>query len=116
PYLGSAPLVAVDAGALNGLYARLLAEGRKDSEGGGLSPRSVRYVHTILHRVLKDAVKWGRLARNPGDAADPPRATGSSPDMVTWTAEELRAFLNDTREDRLHAAWLLLATTGMRRG
>ncbi len=117
PYLGSAPLVAVDAGALNGLYARLLAEGRKDSEGGGLSPRSVRYVHTILHRVLKDAVKWGRLARNPADAADPPRATSSSsPDMVIWTAEELRVFLNGTREDRLHAAWLLLATTGMRRG
>ncbi len=58
PYLGSAPLVAIDAGTLNGLYARLLAEGRKDTGGGGLSSRSVSYVHTILHRVFKDAVKW----------------------------------------------------------
>jgi hypothetical protein len=29
-----------------------------------LSPTSVRYVHTIIHRALKDAVKWGRLSRN----------------------------------------------------
>ncbi len=117
PYLGSVPLVVLDGGALNGLYARLLAEGRKDHERGGLSPRSVRYVHTILHRVCRDAVKWGRLSRNPSDTADPPRATSSGrPEMTTWTSAELRAFLDRTRADRLHAAWLLLATTGMRRG
>lgn len=117
PYLGSVPLVVLDGGALNGLYARLLAEGRKDHESGGLSPRSVRYVHTILHRVCRDAVKWGRLPRNPSDTADPPRATSSGrPEMTTWTSAELRAFLDRTRADRLHAAWLLLATTGMRRG
>lgn len=117
PYLGSAPLAALDAGMLNGLYARLLASGRKDHEQGGLSPRTVRYVHTITHRALKDAVKWGRLARNPADAADPPRATSSGrPDSSTWSPEELRAFLDAAADDRLYAAWLLLATTGMRRG
>jgi hypothetical protein len=68
PYLGSTPVAAVDAGALNGLYARLLAEGRRDQGSGGLSPRSVRYVHTITHRAFKDAVRWGRLVRNPADA------------------------------------------------
>ncbi len=117
PYLGGGALVEIDAGALNGLYARLLAEGRADRVGGGLSPRSVRYVHTIVHRAMKDAVKWGRLARNAADAADPPRASSSgSPDMVTWTVDELRAFLDGVRDDRLYAAYLLLATTGMRRG
>jgi hypothetical protein len=40
-------------------------EGRKDQIAGGLSPRSVRYIHTIIHRAFKDAVKWGRLVRNP---------------------------------------------------
>jgi len=118
PYLGSTALAGLDAGALNGLYAALLADGRKDSEGGGLSPRSVRYVHTIAHRLFKDAVRWGRLARNPADAADPPRGTSSgSPDMVTWTAGELARFLDGARTtDRYWAAYLLLATTGMRRG
>jgi integrase len=32
-----------------------------------------------------------------------------------WTPEQLRAFLNHVREDRLYVAWLLVATTGLRR-
>jgi integrase len=41
-----------------------------------------------------------------GPGRDNPRA---------WSAEELRAFLEATSEDRLAAMWLLFATTGMRR-
>lgn len=111
------PWPAVDAGALNRLYALLLASGRKDAEGQGLSPRSVRYVHTILHRAFKDAVRWGRLVRNPCDAADPPRvAAASSPESVVWSPQELAGFLEHVRGDRLHATYVLLATTGARRG
>ena len=36
--------------------------------------------------------------------------------MRVWRPEQLRAFLDHVRDDRLYAAWLLLATTGMRRG
>jgi integrase len=117
PEIGSAQLAAVDAGTLNTLYATLLAEGRKDYAGGGLSPRTVRYIHTILHRALKDAVRWGRLARNPADAADPPKAgEASRPESITWTAEQLRTFLQGTRNSRHWTAYLVLATSGMRRG
>lgn len=118
PHIGGARLASIDAGVLNGLYARLLTTGRQDQKAGeGLSPRSVRYVHTIVHRMLKDAVRWGRLARNAADAADPPRTTsGTHAEFVTWTAAELRTFLLGTRDDRLGAAFLLLSTTGMRRG
>jgi integrase len=84
----------------------------------GLDRRTVNYVHTILHRALKDAVRWGRLARNPADAADPPRAGQKSDGVLAWDAETLRVFLAHSREsgDRLHTLWVLLATTGMRRG
>jgi integrase len=84
----------------------------------GLDRRTVNYVHTILHRALKDAVRWGRLARNPADAADPPRADEKSDGVQAWDAATLRTFLARSREagDRLHALWVLLATTGMRRG
>jgi integrase len=116
PRIGSAPLAAVDAGTLNQLYAVLLANGRKDHAGGGLSPRTVRYIHTIIHRAFKDAVRWGRLARNPADAADPPKAGEvSRPESITWTAEQLSSFLEDTRSSRHWTAYLLLATTGLRR-
>lgn len=105
PALGSTPVVAVNAGTLNTLDAQLIATGNRTNRPGaaaGLSPRTVRYVHTITHRMFKDAVRWGRLARNPADAADPPKATASGrPDMVTWTAEEVRVFLDGVRENRL---------------
>lgn len=117
PHLGSVQLRRIDAGMLNGLYAELLADGKQSNGGGGLSPRSVRYIHTIVHRAFRDAVRWGRIARNPADAADPPRSAASvRPTMKTWTAEQLRAFLDHTADHRLHAAFVLLATTGMRRG
>lgn len=117
PYLGSAPLASVDAGTLNGLYARLLAEGRRNQLGGGLSGRSVGYVHTIVHRLFKDAVRWGRLARNPAASADPPKASATArQELPIWSPLELRAFLSSIATDRLAALYLLLATTGMRRG
>src|SRR5215203_3445309 len=98
PRLGTVQRRRVDAGMLNGLYAALLADGKRSHGGGGLAPRTVRYVHTILHRALRDAVRWGRLARNPADAADPPRASATArPTMTTWTAAEVGAFLHHVR-------------------
>lgn len=83
-----------------------------------LDRRTVNYVHTILRRALNDAVRWGRLARNPADAADPPRGGQKSDTVETWDAATLRTFLTRSREsgDRLYALWVLFATTGMRRG
>ena len=84
----------------------------------GLDRRTVNYVHTIIHRAFKDAVRWGRLARNPADAANPPKGGQKSDGIKAWDAETLRTFLTSSAaaDDRLHALWVLLATTGMRRG
>jgi integrase len=64
--------------------------------------------------MLRDAVRWGYVARNVAAAVDLPK--GMTPEMHVWSPEQLRAFLEHVRGDRLYAAWLLLATTGMRRG
>ena len=120
PYLGSIELRRIDAGMLNTLYAALLVDGKRTTANGpdgGLSATSVKYVHTIVHRAFRDAVRWGRIQRNPADAADPPRASATTrPTMKTWTADQLRTFLTSIAEHRLHAAFVVLATTGMRRG
>jgi integrase len=67
----------------------------------------------LLHKALGDAVRWGLVSRNVADAADPPRVPRQ--ERRAWSTEELRAFLEATREDRLAAMWLLFVTTGMRR-
>lgn len=110
--IGRRKLQDVDPTDLNGLYSELLAG---DSEHRALSNRSVAYVASILHRALRDAVRWQLIVRNPADAADPPRVT-ARPTMTTWSASELRTFLDGIDDDRLAGAWWLLASTGMRRG
>ena len=112
--VGSLPLQKVDAAALNRLYADLLA-GRRS--GRPLSARTVAYVHVILHRAFRDAIRWDRLVRNPADSADPPRpGKKHRSTMRTWSADDLAAFLTITAGHRLSAAWWVLGTTGMRRG
>lgn len=113
PRIGTRQLRSINAMQLNALYAELLTNGRCDGKGG-LSPRTVKYTHVILHRALRDAVRWELIPRNPADLAEPP--SGSSPEMKVWTAEELRKFLGSVRTDRLYALWVLLSTTGLRRG
>jgi integrase len=91
---------------LNALYTELESE--------GLSIATRRLVHAVLRRSLNDAVRWGKLARNPASAADPPSLPRSR--AQSWSARELRMFLEHVRDDRLHALWRLAATSGMRRG
>ena len=111
--IASVPLQQVAAPMLNALYADLLSGLTRRA----LSPRSVAYVHTILHRAFRDAVRWNLIVRNPADQADPPRARPS--DRVrarTWTGEEIARFLEATTESRHAPLWRLIATTGLRRG
>lgn len=74
PFLGNVPLQKLTAGQLQGYYAAKLKSGRVDGKGG-LSPRSVRYHHTIIREALQAAMKWGYVARNVADATEPPRKT-----------------------------------------
>ncbi|HSH58472.1 MAG TPA: tyrosine-type recombinase/integrase [Acidimicrobiales bacterium] len=113
PRIGHVPLRQLGALHLNGLYADLLSTGRCRGDGG-LSPRTVRYTHTILHRALRDAVRWGLLTQNPAALADPPKHR--APELQVWGVDEVRGFLHHARAQRFYALWLLLATTGLRRG
>jgi integrase len=113
PGLGAIELQRLGPAQLNALYRELLTKGRRNA-AGGLAPKTVFYIHSILHRALRDAVRWGYVVRNVADAADPPKA--KTPEMRVWNPAQLRAFLEHVRGDRLYAAWLLAATTGMRRG
>ncbi len=117
PEIGGIALQSLDASRLNKLYADQLEHGRLDGKSGGLSPRSVRYIHTIIGRSLREAVAWDRVSRNVAQSAQPPTSSNArSPEMRTWDAETVAKFLELTRTDRHQPTWLFLATTGCRRG
>jgi hypothetical protein len=104
PRLGDIELQRLTPSNLSGFYRALLTDARRD--GQGLAPKTVRNIHAMLHRALKDAVRLGYLVRNVADAVTPPR--GASPEMQVWTPQQLRAFLAHARHDRLYALWLRL--------
>jgi integrase len=114
PALGMTPLQRLTTAQLNGLYADLLEKGRRDGKGG-LSPRTVAYVHATVRKALAEAVRWQLLTRNIADQATPPRQQPNG-GLRTWSADELRAFLAHVDGDRLYGAYVLAATTGLRRG
>lgn len=59
--------------AVAALYRRNAKPSPKRRTEPGLKPRTVRYVHTILHAALRDAMRWNRVARNVANAANPRR-------------------------------------------
>jgi integrase len=110
------PLGDIRARELNALYGHLLANGRRHGSGG-LSARTVRYVHSALSKALADAVRHGLIGMNPAEAADPPSRRSSRPRVFpTWTPAELRRFLDASKNDRWYSALHLAASTGLRRG
>jgi integrase len=78
----------------------------------GLSPRIVRYTHTVLNSALKTAVAWKLIRDNPCQHVALPKATHT--EMDVWGAEETNAFLRSTGGTRDHALWYTLLNTGMR--
>lgn len=116
PRLGNVRVDALTAPQLDVVYTELLESGKR-RDGTGLSKRSVRYIHTTLHKALNDGVRKGVLARNVATAAGAPSPKSTrAPEMKWWTPEQLRTFLAFTADEAVGPIFHLAAMTGMRRG
>jgi integrase len=105
-HLGARRLDQLRTVDIQTFYAKLLE--------GGLSARSVRYVHAVLHMGLEYAVVSGRLGRNPTAGVSLPRMQRGTP--TYWAEGDLTRFLEASNGTRFHALWLLLVTSGIRPG
>jgi integrase len=104
--LGKTKLAALTPQKIDAAYGELLRR--------GLSRRSVEQCHTVLHGALEKAVMWGLVGRNACAAVTPPRPERS--EMKTLSEDQVRRLFEASSNDRLHALWVLLATTGPRLG
>lgn len=125
PYIGKMPIASVTSTRLTALYNELEKSGRRSQKGERtgepLSARTVRYISTIVGKAFREAVddEVPLITRNPNAKAKPPTAKeAKSPEMRPWSAEQLRVFLDWTRENNTanFPMWHVLAFTGMRRG
>lgn len=109
PDLGPLSIHKIKTADLDRLYVGLVAE-------KGLSPASVRQVHAIIRRALRQAVRWGWIATNPAADASPPRVR--KPDLSPPDVEQVGELLRHANEHQpeLGRFLHLAATTGARRG
>ena len=100
PQLGTIRLDKLTATRIARHYRDLEQHGRKDEQdkGGPLSANTVHKAHVVLGAILDAAIEDGHIATNPAKrkAAKAPtagRMRAEKPELVTWTADQLAAFL-----------------------
>jgi len=111
PILGHILLQKLTPAQVQALYNELLAGNQTRA---AISPRTVRYVHAILHRAIKEALGLGLVSRNVTESVSPPKAV--RPPIKTWDVADIQRFLAIAEPDGYSPLWLIALHTGMRRG
>jgi integrase len=108
PAIGRVKLKRLSAMQIQGMYRAMLDR--------GLSPRTVQYTHAVLHRALRQAVRWGLVPRNVSEDVDRPRLRRE--EIRPLNRHQARHLLNTAGEsgDRFEALYVLALHTGMRPG
>lgn len=105
PDLGSVRLSQLRPEHLQTLYSQKL--------NSGLSHRTVQFMHSILHKALEQATRWGLVVRNVSDLVDPPVVKRKAPD--TLSADQVNQFLDQVKASRFYPMYCL-AFVGLREG
>ena len=79
-----------------------------------MDPRTVGYIHTTLHKALKDAVADGLVPRNVTAGMKAP--SSKKKEITPLSPEQARAFLEAARGDHFEALYILAMTAGLRAG
>ncbi|MCX5362371.1 site-specific integrase [Streptomyces sp. NBC_00124] len=78
------------------------------------SARTVQYIHAVLRSALQQAMREELIARNVARIVETPTVTAK--EVRPLNTAEARLLLKTAQPHRLYALWLLLVSTGLRRG
>ena len=106
PALGAVRLDALDTHTIQRFYNSLTAS--------GLSPKTVKNLHGILHCALQQAIACDYLSRNPADACKLPKVT--KPEIKPLEPEEIARLLKEAEQDDYCNLFIVAMFTGMRQG
>ena len=106
PALGAARLETLDTHTIQRFYNSLIAS--------GLSPKTVKNVHGILHCALQQAIACDYIYRNPADACKLPKVI--KPEIKPLEPEEIARLLKEAEQDDYCNLFIVAMFTGMRQG
>ena len=94
PTLGHRKLSEIKPHHLNAFYLSLTRDGaRQDGKKGGYRPASIHKTHVVLSSMLRTAVEWEILDRNPCSAVKLPAVQDTAEQIKFFTPEQTHAFL-----------------------
>lgn len=82
--------------------------------GAGLSASTVHRVRALISQCLDQGVRWGDVPTNVARLSRPPKMV--RPEGRTLTREQAQQLLETLKEHRHESLYLLMLSTGMRRG
>lgn len=106
PALGDFPLAKLQPLQIQGLYTSMLQ--------AGYSRRTVQYVHAVLRRALRQAVKLRLIPVAPTEAVDAPKPERRR--MTVLSIDQLETLTTVLADDPLGPLYYLAIATGARRG
>jgi len=98
---------------LQTLYSHKLENGRIDGKGG-LSRRTVKTMHKIIHCALEKAVKWQIVAKNVADSVESPKADKFEAKFLNEAQTNL--LIERAKNTEIYIPVIIGIYTGMRRG
>lgn len=111
PQIGAIKLAALQPHMIQTLYNKLLRSGKNPD---GLSAKSIKNLHGVLHRALKQAVKLGYITTNPADACVLPRI--EKKEVSFLEDDEVQTLLNVIHGHKYENVYKIDLFTGMRQG
>ena len=117
PNIGDIPLEQLTSLRIQKMYQDLRTSGciaQNKRAGTGLSQKTVRNIHMMLHVALDQAVKEGLLNKNPTDGCIPPKV--EKKEMKVIQPEQIGAYLRAAEEHNVLPMFYLELTSGLRRG
>ena len=106
PAIGGVKLKSLSAMHVQGMYRSMLDR--------GLSSRTVQYTHAVLHRAVKQAMRWGLVPRNVCEDVDRPQLKRD--EIQPLDREQTRRLLQAAKDNRLYALYVVAVTAGLRPG
>lgn len=113
PWLGNVKLKNLSVKEIQQFYNHLYEDGREDGKGG-LNPRTVQRIHTIVNSSLKHAVRCEVINKNV--ATFVVKRKMRKFEIDPYSSEELKEFLTLTKDEKFYSLFVVSAMTGMRRG
>lgn len=108
PYIGAVKVSELNTDMIQRMYNQLLAS--------GLSAKTLRNIHGILHVVLETLVEIKARRDNPSEPLKKKLPKVEQNEMLTLSDAELSAFMEVIKGDEYESLFLVDLFTGMRQG